>query len=166
MPLYPHYSLSPPHKSLLPVLQTCPNGPILSPGSYTLHHSFLFHLIHRRFLVLTQLYFSLALTPGHANYANSTRFIAAASAKDPDTHMGDPNTHEKDSGTRGRKGIPQKLTFRHNTSKSSKMKDIDQERLRTQLIEEAKQRKFLGQAASNREARITQTGGVHWISRD
>ncbi|KAI9864101.1 MAG: hypothetical protein M1813_003418 [Trichoglossum hirsutum] len=95
-----------------------------------------------------------------------TIIASAASAKDPDTHMGDPNTHEKDSGTRGRKGIPQKLTFRHNTSKSSKMKDIDQERLRTQLIEEAKQRKFLGQAASNREARITQTGGVHWISRD
>jgi hypothetical protein len=114
-------------------------------------------------------FFSLAPTPDHVNCADSACFVAAVPAKDPDIHMDDPSAHEKDSGTRGRKGIPHilaqpaiphKLTFRHNFSKSSKMKDIDQEKLRTQLIEEAKQRKILGQAASNREARITQVGGV------
>jgi hypothetical protein len=90
--------------------------------------------------------------------------------KDSDIHEKDSGTHEKDSSTRGkdisangRKGIPHihiqpaipyKLTFRHGSSKSIKMRDIDQEKLRVQLIEEAKQRKILGQVATDREVRI------------
>ncbi|KAH0536996.1 hypothetical protein FGG08_006168 [Glutinoglossum americanum] len=104
--------------------------------------------------------------------------------RNSDTRGKDPGTHEKDSGIRnrdfvtrgndprihGRRGIPQiriqpaipyKLSFRHGSNKNFKMKDIDQEKLRAQLIEEAKQRKTLSQAVTVYSPALGQYKALH-----
>ncbi|KAI9780054.1 MAG: hypothetical protein M1839_007036 [Geoglossum umbratile] len=88
--------------------------------------------------------------------------------RDPGTHKRNSDTHKRYSGTQEKDSsgrtiprilvqpilvqpaIPHKLAFRHGSSKSSLKKGVDQEKLRMQLIEEAKQRKTLDQAALNR----------------
>ncbi|KAI9773573.1 MAG: hypothetical protein M1840_006847 [Geoglossum simile] len=76
------------------------------------------------------------------------------------TYKKDSDKQEKDSSPRNGKtiphiliqpAIPRQLAFRNGSSKGNLKKAADQEKLRTQLIEEAKQRKILDQATSNRE---------------
>jgi hypothetical protein len=84
--------------------------------------------------------------------------------RDSGIYKKDLGAQEKDSSTRGGRAIPHiliqpaiphKLAFRSGSSKSSSKKAGDQEKLRVQLIEEAKQRKILDQAISNREVHIS-----------